>query len=166
MKHHFSAMDEAGARDIVQWRYQAPYQMYNMQDSSSVKEVVEYLIDPKNQIYRIDNDQQAMLAFCSFGNDAQVGGGDYAEEALDVGLGMRPSLTGQGLGPELIAEVLSYAAAHFEFTKFRATIAAFNQRAQKAWLKNGFEYQQEFIRSFDGFPFVILIRDVLYPDQD
>ena len=158
MDVYFLPMDEIGARDITQWRYEEPYQMYSLQDQTAVEEVVAYLIDPKNRIYRMDDAEHALLAFCSFGNDAQVGGGDYTESALDVGLGMRPSLTGKGLGPAMIAEVLQFALDHFEVQLFRATIAGFNQRAQKAWQKNGFVITQDFERTFDGKPFVILTR--------
>jgi RimJ/RimL family protein N-acetyltransferase len=156
-------MDEAGARDITQWRYDEPYTMYSLQDQTAVDEVVSYLTDPENRIYRIDNAEHALLAFCSFGDDAQVGGGDYDEEAFDVGLGLRPSLTGKGLGPAMIAEVLQFALDHFEVRLFRATIAGFNERAQKAWQKNGFVITQDFARTFDKKPFVILTRPARTP---
>ena len=158
MDVYFSPIDEIGARDITQWHYEEPYQMYSLQDQTAVEEVVAYLTNPQNCIYRMDDAEHALLAFCSFGDDAQVGGGDYSEIALDVGLGMRPSLTGKGLGPAMIAEVLHFALDHLEVQQFRATIAGFNQRAQKAWQKNGFVITQDFERTFDGKPFVILTR--------
>ena len=165
MDVYFSTMDEAGARDITQWHYEEPYQMYSLQDQTAVDEVVAYLTNPKNCIYRIDDAEQALLAFCSFGDDAQVGGGDYSEPAMDVGLGMRPSLTGKGLGPAMIAEVLQYALDHFDVQVFRATIAGFNLRAQKAWQKNGFKITQDFERTFDSKPFVILTRSARLPED-
>lgn len=166
MKFYFRLMDEAGARQIVGWRYDAPYQMYSLQDESAADEVVQYLLDDKNHFYRIDDEQGQFLAFCSFGDDAQVNGGDYSKKALDVGLGLRPDLTGHGLGTKIIAAVLEFALESFELTHFRVTIAAFNQRAQKAWLHNGFTHRQDFHRAFDQFPFVILTRPAVLTNQD
>lgn len=166
MNFQISLIDEPAARDIITWHYPQPYQMYGLQDESAAEDVVAYLLNPQNRIYRIDNEFGKFLAFCSYGEDARVCGGNYEDDALDVGLGLRPELTGQGLGPRIIGEILAYALDHFPVRSFRVTIAAFNQRAQKAWNHHGFQKTQDFRRSYDQFPFVILTRPAVLPDQD
>jgi len=95
MDLRFSAMDEEAARQVVTWRYPPPYDIYN--ESGDAEEAVQYLLDPANRLYRIDDDKGRLLAFCSFGEDARVPGGDYSLDALDLGLGVAPELRGQGL---------------------------------------------------------------------
>jgi ribosomal-protein-alanine N-acetyltransferase len=157
LKITFSRMDEEAAREILSWRYDEPYTMYHLQDETAGKEVMDYLLSPDNLFYRMDGAEGRLIAFCSFGEDARVNGGDYSSPALDIGLGMKPELTGHGMGRFVIAEVLKFSAEQFYFPDYRVTIAAFNQRAQKAWQANGFVQSQTFLRPFDQFPFVILI---------
>ena len=47
----------------------------------------------------------------SFGPDGRVPGWDYDETALDTGGGLRPSLTGQGLGRAVISAGLDFGRA-------------------------------------------------------
>ena len=54
---------------------------------------------------------------------------DVRDDATGIGLGLRPDLTGQGLGEELIAAGLRFAAERFGSRAFTLTVAAFNERA-------------------------------------
>ena len=160
----FAPMDDVSAHAITEWRYQPPYDVYNLQPGEDVEEAVAYLLDPQNAFYTIngrvvEREPVGLLAYCSFGQDAQVPGGDYSQEALDIGLGVRPDLTGQGYGLTFVAAVLDFAHRHFRPAAFRVTIAEFNERAQRAWQKAGFRPAQTFRREFDGRPFVILERN-------
>ena len=159
MKITFTRLDEPAAREILSWRYEEPYAMYHLQDETVDQEVIAYLLSPENLFYRLDTPDGLLIAFCSFGEDARVKGGDYSSPALDIGLGVKPELTGRGLGKYIIAAVLKFAAEQFYTPDYRVTIAAFNKRAQKVWQANGFVQSQAFLRPFDQFPFVILICD-------
>jgi ribosomal-protein-alanine N-acetyltransferase len=153
----FRLMDEASARAIVRWQYEPPYDLYNM-DPGNVKEAVEALLDPRNHYFSMADEQGKMVAYCCFGPDAQVQGGDYGGSALDIGLGVRPDLTGKGQGLYYVEAVLDFARATFSATALRATVAAFNRRARRVWEKAGFRQVQTFQRSLDGREFVILTR--------
>lgn len=160
----FAPMNERGARHVTGWRYRPPYDIYNLQPDEDVEEAVVYLLDPQNAFFtifgRVGEDEQAeLLAYCSFGRDAQVSGGDYSQDALDIGLGLRPDLTGQGRGHTFVAAVLDFARRQFNPAAFRVTIAEFNERAQRVWQKAGFRQTQTFHRDYDNRPFVILMRD-------
>ena len=102
----------------------------------------------------------SLVAFCVFGLDARVPGGAYSRDALDIGFGLRPDLTGQGMGHQYLTTVLDYATARWNPAAFRVTIADFNQRARRAWEKLGFQYQETFPRKTDQKPFVMMTADV------
>jgi len=153
----FQPMDEASARAVPEWRYEAPYDIYNIA-SDNVEKEMQLFLDPQNAYHTITDEQGDLVAYCCFGPDGQVSGGDYGAAALDIGLGVRPDLTGQGHGLAYINAVLHFARRAFPPTAFRVTVAEFNQRARRVWEKAGFRPVQTFQRSGDGMPFVILAR--------
>jgi len=154
----FQPMDEASARTVSEWRYDAPYEIYNL-GSDDVEKEIQSLLDPQNAYHSITDEHGDLVAYCCFGPDGQVPGGDYSAAALDIGLSVRPNLTGQGYGLMYINAVLDFARRTFSPTAFRVTVAEFNQRAQRVWQKAGFRPLQAFQRSGDGLPFVILARE-------
>ncbi len=103
---------------------------------------------------------EELIGYCSYGKDAQVPGGDYNEVALDIGLMIKPELTGQGLGEGFVREVIRNGVDKYSPEKLRVTIAAFNRRARRVWEKNVFQQMQTFTRSSDGMEFVIMMRDL------
>jgi [ribosomal protein S18]-alanine N-acetyltransferase len=163
MALHFRLLDAAGARAVATWRYPPPYTLYQIElTGTQLEEGIAFLIDPANCYYRIDNDHGELEAFCCYGYDAQVEGGDYTEEALDLGLGLHPDLTGQGRGLGFVRATINVGIQIYQPSLLRVTIAGFNARAQHVWQKAGFrqtqsfqaEHQQTFLiftRSAEGF---------------
>ncbi len=126
-----------------------------------MKQSVQYNIDPDNNVYAMYDQEDELVGYCSYGQDAQVPGGDYSEEALDIGLMIKPELTGQGLGAAYASEVIQNGIDKYTPTKLRVTIAAFNQRAIRTWEKNGFLKTQAFKRRKDGMEFVVMTLAVV-----
>jgi RimJ/RimL family protein N-acetyltransferase len=151
-------MDEAAARDIIAWRYEAPYDVYNL-GLEDEEQVVSCFLDPANAYYAIFGRQRTLAAYCCFGAEGQVPGGDYSDSALDMGLGVRPDLTGQGLGGTFVGAILRFAQGELAPAAFRVTVAEFNERALRVWKRAGFQPAQRFKRTFDGMPFVVLTRE-------
>jgi ribosomal-protein-alanine N-acetyltransferase len=152
---HFQPMEQASAHTITRWRYDPPYDLYNL-DSGNVDETVQALLDPHNHYFQIAGGQGKLVAYCCFGPDAQVSGGDYGASALDIGLGIRPDLVGGGQGIHYVQAVLDFARPTFAPLVLRVTVAEFNRRALRVWEKAGFRAVQTFHRSLDGKAFVIL----------
>jgi RimJ/RimL family protein N-acetyltransferase len=146
-------VDERDAQEIVAWNYGGPYAMYTMSAAD-----VTMVADPASRYYTVRDDEGELVAFIAFGEEAQVPGGEYREGPLDVGCGIRPDLTGQGLGPAIIRLAIETGEQLYGARDFRATIAAFNERAQKAAAKAGFRPVSFFERPVDDLPFVILER--------
>src|SRR5688500_20224669 len=90
----------AYARAISRWRYEEPYSIYDGDPTS-----VDALLQPRFSYHSVYDERGDLTGYICFGEDAQVASGKRlvvyeAEPALDVGLGMRPDLTGMGLGEE------------------------------------------------------------------
>jgi ribosomal-protein-alanine N-acetyltransferase len=154
----FKPFDETSAYTIVSWRYEPPYDIYNLLNPPG-EEDIQYLLDPQNAFHRIVDESENLLAFCSFGQDGQVPGGDYSTHALDIGLGLRPDLTGQGRGLIFVNAVLDFARHTFAPTRFRVTVAEFNQRAWRVWEKAGFRRVQIFQKDGGGQNYIVLLRE-------
>lgn len=152
----FHLIDEDNARAILSWRYEPPYDFYN--NSEEDARLLQHLLHPQNILYCILAENSELVAYCSFGQDGQVTNGNYRGEALDIGMGIRPDLTGRRKGVEYANAVLEFAESLFKPKAFRVTIAAFNKRALRVWQKLEFEHQQSFERESDGMQFIVLVR--------
>jgi RimJ/RimL family protein N-acetyltransferase len=158
MKISYRPADETFAREFLQWHYEPPYDIYNC-PPADLEEALQYNINPKNNVYAMFDENDELVAYCSYGQDAQVPGGDYSEGALDIGLMVKPELTGQGLGAAFAREVIRNRVSLYGPGKMRVTIAAFNKRAIRTWEKNGFQQTQTFKRSSrDGTEFIVMTK--------
>lgn len=153
----FLPMDEATARTILAWRYEQPYALYN-HDPAGIEDGIRAFTDPANAYYSVVDEDGHLVAYRCFGLDAQVAGGDYSADALDTGGGLRPDLTGRGLGLSGMQAGLDFSQGLYHPRAFRVTVAAFNLRAQRVCERAGFRHAQRFVRPTDGREFVILLR--------
>src|SRR5215470_16610713 len=145
-------MTLAFAADIITWRYPAPYDCYDMTSASQA-----ILTSPEGGFYALVEGPE-LIGFRSFGEDGQVPGGTYDASALDTGGGLRPDLTGKGLGRQAIATGLEFGRREFAPPTFRVTVASFNQRALRVIRSLGFRNVASFLALTDGSSFEILVR--------
>lgn len=150
--------EEPSAREFLTWKYKPPYQIYNYASENFDKDLA-YSLDPKNNIHSMYRDDE-LIGYCSFGRDARVPGGKYSEDALDIGLMIKPELTGQGLGSSFVANIAHYGTENYGLKKLRVTILESNLRALRVWEKNVFRKTQSFERESDQLRFVIMTKDV------
>ncbi|HET9221902.1 MAG TPA: RNA polymerase sigma factor, partial [Roseiflexaceae bacterium] len=155
----FRPMDEAHARAFLSWRYQAPYDVYNV-TPKHVDEAVQFFLDPQNAYYSIVTPEGQFVALCCFGWDAQVPGGDYSLDALDIGMQLRPDLIGRTHDLTNVALFVDFARQAYAATRLRTTIATFDEPDLQAYQQAGFQIAQRFDGSRDGRTYVMLIRDV------
>jgi ribosomal-protein-alanine N-acetyltransferase len=143
------SMNAQYALAITTWRYPPPYDCYDMTGADP---------DVLASSFFALLDADEFIGFRSFGADGQVPGWDYDNSALDTGGGLRPDLTGVGLGRQAIQTGLDFGRSRFRPPAFRVTIAAFNQRAQRVVQALGFQKAGSFRGSADGRGYDILIR--------
>ena len=135
---------DAEARAISKWRYDGPYSVYDGNPAS-----VTSLLEPRYFYHSVHDEHSELVGYFCFGEDARVSAGKrlglYEREiALDVGLGMRPDLTGQGLGVEFVVSGLRFAQNAYSPRAFRLTVATFNRRAIRVYGRVGFEPVETF----------------------
>ncbi len=151
-------------RQIITWRYEPPYEIYNMgsglDDAIELAEAIDYFLRPQYHFQAMLRQPAGELAgFCSFGADGQVAGGDYRNPAVDIGMGVHPHYTGRGLGTMFAGAAIDFALANFNMSRLRVTIAEFNRRAQKVWERHDFVPVQRFLTLYSKRPFIIHVRE-------
>lgn len=143
-------VEEGQARAILTWRYEPPYSFYNA-DPTDVEGALQVLLDPANAYHAAGDERGELVGFFCFGPDARVPGGDYGDDdALDIGLALRPDLTGQGLGLAFLLAGLDFARQTFAPPRFRLTVATFNRRAIRVYERAGFRPGRTFRREAGG----------------
>ena len=151
--------------EILTWRYEPPYELYDMSSGPPnaivLAEAIDYFLQPDYHFRAMFRQPEGQLVgFCSFGEDGQVSGGDYSAAAVDIGMGVHPAYTGRGLGAMFAGVAIDFALAHFDVPRLRVTIAEFNRRAQKVWQRHGFVPVQRFEARYGKRPFLIYTKDV------
>lgn len=144
------------ATDIVTWRYEAPYDTYSLIGADPA-----FFTDPANGYVALVDDAGELIGYRCFGADGRVPGFDYDDSALDTGGGLRPALTGQGLGRTAIATGLAYGQGRFTPAAFRVTVASFNARAQRVIGSLGFVHHAQFDATTNGMPYDVFVRKCL-----
>lgn len=140
------------AAEIGTWRYEPPYDCYDMTSADPA-----FLANAESGFFALV-DVDDLVGFRSFGDDGQVPGGKYDKSALDTGGGLRPGLTGKGLGRLAISTGLEFGRQRFAPAAFRVTVATFNARALRVVESLGFRAVEDFLASNDGRDYRILVR--------
>lgn len=131
------------ARQLLAWRYPEPYANYNLTDDEQT--LAELLSG--GYYAAVAADGQLPGFFC-FGQPAQVPAcgklGAYAGNALDVGLGLRPDLTGVGQGLAFLTAGMAFAYQTLGAAQLRLTVLKANQRAIAVYQRAGWQPQGEY----------------------
>ncbi len=132
---------------IANWKYPSPYDIYNMEGKS---EAVEEILNEKYYSY-IYND--FLIGYFCYGDSAKVPTDNpniYKDkDYLDIGVGLNPKLCGEGRGYNFFKKAVDFAYDIYKKKKYRLTVAEFNQRAIKVYMKYGFRKENEFIKNND-----------------
>jgi len=116
---------------MASWRYPPPYDFYDG-DAEPVR-------NPERFYAALDEKDQ-LVGFYYFESNPPD---------LDYGLGLRPDLTGQGLGLEFFCAGLAYAQKHFQPRRVLLHVADFNKRAVRVYERAGFRLVSSQVRTFD-----------------
>lgn len=163
MSYQFQRATEAQIQEMLWWQYEPPYDIYTIatadMDEAEVMGEVEYFLDPATNCYSLSDEEGHLLAVATFGPDGRVPGGDYSAEAVDIGLAVKPELTGHGRGSSFVQAVIAFARETFHPPMLRVTIAEFNTRAQRVWQKEGFVEVDRFVSAhWTERPFLIMVK--------
>ncbi|MYL71772.1 GNAT family N-acetyltransferase [Halobacillus litoralis] len=148
-------MTKEYAEESLQWTYEPPYDFYNVELSE------EALAERLDGTYRsVLDDKGTLIGFFCTGESAKVPAGEkdgvYEETAVDMGLGLHPSLTGQGNGHLFGKKVLAQIQQENEGVPIRLSVATFNKRAIRLYENMGFVKQASF--QTEACPFITMIK--------
>jgi ribosomal-protein-alanine N-acetyltransferase len=125
----FRVMTQADAVEISEWRYPPPYDFYDATaDAGDLAELLDSELRAGNYLTAADHDGNVM----GFAQLVADGG------TVDVGLGLRPDLTGCGLGARFLEAVLTEARRRRAPERLTLSVAAFNRRAIVVYERAGF----------------------------
>lgn len=130
MKFNFRDLTVDNARVIADtWKYPGEYSFYDMHADP---EDYQEFISPERWT---GQDLQVVA-----GDDLQVLVVEPAKEGVvTIGLGVRPDLTGQGRGAGFVAACLDHIRQELPtIHTVTLTVADFNRRAIRTYLRNGF----------------------------
>ena len=112
-RYLFRLMNEEDTREIAAWRYEAPYDFYDM--TNDPEGLAKLLGPPERRrgYYAVLSGGELVGFFC-YGLGGQLPGFDYpGDGCIDIGLGLRPDLTGKGLGLKFIRAGLQFGRRRF-----------------------------------------------------
>jgi RimJ/RimL family protein N-acetyltransferase len=125
--------------EVARWRYEPPYDFYN-DDGKPVK-------NPERH-FAVRDEAGRLVGSLYF---------EEREPGVFYGLGMRPGLTGRGLGLDFVRFGLEFAHERFPGRRVILDVADFNVRARKVYERAGFHVTGSHVRHFDGWGDVTFI---------
>ena len=137
----FRQMDDADANRVAGWRYEPPYDFH---DPDADPEDLAELLDAESRrgVYFSALDEGGdLVGFFQFGK---------RDETVDVGLGLRPDLTGVGVGAGFCRAGLEFAQRRFAPRRFTLAVATFNARAVSVYERVGFRRVEVFVQETNG----------------
>jgi [ribosomal protein S18]-alanine N-acetyltransferase len=133
---------EDEARSVAGWSYPPPYSVYDP-DPAAVRSFLERSPDGEGYYPAVD-DAGAVVGFAVLGVEARVRGQQPAAGVADLGLGVRPDLTGSGVGGALVPQAIELARELFRPAVVRAAVAVFNERSLALCRRAGFRPVRDF----------------------
>jgi ribosomal-protein-alanine N-acetyltransferase len=118
---------------MAAWRYPPPYDFYDGD--------VDPVLNPE-RFYEARDEAGELIGFYYF---------EPKPPDLDYGLGLRPDLTGRGLGLEFFRTGLAFARERYQPQRVYLHVAAFNERARRVYERAGFSVVSSHVRTFDRF---------------
>ena len=137
----FTPMTTPFAASIAQWHYPDEYAFYDLDQDPEDRE--EFL-DPatwNGRLFAVLDEQGDLVGFFSF---------EPSCDAVEIGLGLRPDLTGLGHGEAFVHAGLRFARRTFGRSTFRLSVAVFNRRAIRLYERVGFVAAGSFPQRTNG----------------
>lgn len=119
--------------EIATWRYDPPYDFYDGDP--------EPVLNPE-RFFQVLEENDELVGFLYF---------EQRGDTLEYGLGLRPNLTGRGLGLEFFQFGLEFGRERYRPERVVTNVAEFNERARTVYERAGFRVTGRRIRDFDGW---------------
>ena len=124
------------------WRYPEPYQTYDLDsDPGDVDLMLAEIANGERWFAVVGPGEEGLIGFFGFA---------VLEDVVEIGLGLRPDLTGRGAGPAFVETGLAFARTRWSPSTFALDVFPWNERAIRAYERAGFVRGDIYIRHFDG----------------
>ncbi|HEX6543353.1 MAG TPA: GNAT family protein [Ktedonobacterales bacterium] len=139
MSFRFEPLRWSDARAISRWHYDGIYAFYD-QDLAPMLTLVLFrgvmrMLGLEGFVVLDDSGRRiGIFTFIQRGN------------SVEIGLAMRPDLTGRGLGLDFVKLGMDFARARYAPTRFDLDVATFNERARRVYERAGFRPLETFKR--------------------
>ena len=157
MKFVFAPMTEKHANDIANWHYDGVYSFYDMAADTDDLRIFADTANWHNVIRAVLNEDDELVGWASFHTE---------NDEFWLSLGLRPGLTGQGLGEEFVTQCIEYAVSQYRLPEhtIKLAVALFNQRAIKVYQRAGFIETGRTIRDthIGQVEFIEMKRDIAH----
>jgi ribosomal-protein-alanine N-acetyltransferase len=138
MVFRFAPLSHADVAVMRTWRYEEPYEEYD-----------PAVDDPPE----LDGAPDMTWLAASLEGDDDLAGFVMCRadgEAVEIGLGLRPDLTGRGLGVSFIDAIMAEVRSRRDPTAIWLDVFPWNARAITVYERCGFVRGQEYLRRFEG----------------
>ncbi|MCT4781984.1 MULTISPECIES: GNAT family N-acetyltransferase [Exiguobacterium] len=142
MTYHFSILTQSQAETIAYtWHYDGAYAFYDLE--ADADDLAEFLdANQRGQsVFAITSDSE-LIGFVSISQTDAL--------TVDIGLGMRPDLTGNGNGRAFLISILDFIETTYAPRRITLAVAAFNERALRLYEACGFRQSGAFQQPTNG----------------
>jgi [ribosomal protein S18]-alanine N-acetyltransferase len=127
---------------MAEWHYPEPFSFYDWaEDPHDLAELLDPVLRG-DAYFAVEDDAGDLIGYFSFK--------PKDNRTVQIGLGLRPELTGRGLGAAFLQSGLQYARSRFEPSRFVLSVATFNKRAITVYERAGFTAVRVFMHSTNG----------------
>ena len=134
-------MSQREALVVAAWKYEPPYSFYDW--TADADDLAELLGKQtrEGKYFSAVGAAEELVGWFAF---------SHKGDCVDVGLGLRPDLTGRGLGLAYLQAGLAFATKRFTPRRFRLFVATFNERAIRVYERAGFAPLRTFDHATNG----------------
>ncbi|UFT98419.1 GNAT family N-acetyltransferase [Radiobacillus kanasensis] len=148
MEYKFSFLTQKQAEKIAfNWHYDGDYSFYDLEAD---KEDLNEFLDQETRgdsTFAVTKEKELVAFFTVY---------KVNKRTVDIGLGLRPDLTGRGMGSDFLKAGLDFVQAEYNPEKITLSVATFNQRAIKVYRQIGFRDVTTFMQDTNGSTFEFL----------
>ncbi len=132
MQFTFRPLQWNDAKRIITWHYEEPYTLYTrnaleFQIYFRLRVLWRWL---EHDYFAVDDEHGSLVGFFRFSK--------LLRPTVDIGLALRPDLTGCGHGLAFVEAGLAFGIQRYAPAHFALTVAAFNHRALTVYTRAGF----------------------------
>lgn len=123
-------MEKDEALEITKWHYESTYSFYDLEnDQDDLQEFLNLENTPNKSFFSALNENMELAGFFEL---------THREDCIEVGLGMRPDLTGMGMGLSFVQSGMKFLRTNYPIRKIKLLVLSSNKRAQIVYERAGF----------------------------